>query len=252
MDQTDATAPARVAIITGAAKRIGSVTATKLHERGMNVVIHSRRSTAEASALVAKFNELRTNSATSVAADLADDTAASQIVDAALTQWNRLDVLVNNASTFYPTPLATLTPTQIDELFASNYRAPLLLSQAAAEALSRTQGSIVNMIDIHAYRPYANHLVYGSAKAALLMQTKALALELAPQVRVNGIAPGSILWPEGESALNAEEQNKVLEGIPLSRNGTPDDIANTIAFLVSEEANYITGQILSVDGGRSL
>ncbi|MBX2881066.1 MAG: pteridine reductase [Granulosicoccus sp.] len=256
MNQTVTNTPSRVAIVTGAARRIGSVTASTLHARGMNVVIHYGRSKTDAEAIVRQLNSVRANSATAIAADLADDRAAHQIVDAALSLWGRLDVLVNNASTFYPTPLETLTvdetARQIDTLFASNYRAPLLLAQAATESLAETRGCIVNMIDIHAYRPYPSHLIYGTAKAALLMQTRALALELAPNIRVNGVAPGSILWPEGESAMSEKEQENVLRGIPLRRNGTPDDIANMIAFLVSNEANYITGQIISVDGGRSL
>lgn len=250
MIQTQATP--RAAIITGAAKRIGSVIARTLHARGMNVVIHYHHSRSEAEELVNQLNEIRPLSATSVAADLTDDRAATRIVDAALQQWERLDVLINNASAFYPTPVDTLTATQIDELFASNYRAPLLLAQAAAPNLFETQGSIVNIIDTHAFRPYPHHVIYGSTKAALLMQSKALALELAPQIRVNGIAPGSILWPEGDASLTDEEKNKILDNIPLRRNGTAQDIANTAAFLVSEEANYITGQIISVDGGRSL
>jgi len=242
----------RVAIITGAAKRIGANTATHLHAQGVNVVIHYGRSGTDADELVERLNASRTNSATAVQADLADDSAAQRLVSAALDTWNRLDILINNASTFYPTPIDSLRPEQIDELFASNYRAPLLLAQAAAPALRESQGSILNMVDIHAYRPYAGHLVYGTAKAALLMLTRALAVELAPLVRVNGIAPGSILWPEGESALSDDNKQAVLEGIPLNRNGTPDDIATTIAFLTSSDAQYITGQILSVDGGRSL
>lgn len=250
MIQTDNSA--RVAIITGAAKRIGSVIASTLHKRGMNVVIHYRHSATEADALVNKLNTIRPTSAISVTADLADDTSVSEIVITAMMQWNRIDVLVNNASTFYPTPIEALSGAEIDELFTSNYRAPLLLAQAAASALQATQGSIINVIDTHAFRPYPNHLVYGSAKAALLMQTKALALELAPHIRVNGVAPGSILWPEGASSLSDEDKATILKTIPLERNGTAEDIANAVAFLVSKEANYITGQIISVDGGRSL
>jgi len=242
----------RVAIVTGAAMRIGAATATRLHADGINVLIHYGRSASAAEALVARLNARRAHSATSLQADLADDDAAGHIVTTATAMWGRIDILVNNASTFYPTPLATLEPRQIDELFASNYRAPLLLAQAAAPHLSRQHGSILNMLDVHASRPHPNHVVYCSAKAALLMLTRALAVELAPDVRVNGIAPGSILWPEGDASLSAEDKTTVLASIPLQRNGTPEDIANTIAFLTGPEANYITGQILAVDGGRSL
>lgn len=242
----------QVAIVTGAARRIGSVTASKLHAAGANLVIHYGSSASGAQALIERLNADRSGSAVCQQADLNDDTAADAIVGKALDEWGQLNILVNNASSFYPTPVGTIKGRDIDNLFATNFRAPLLLAQSATPHLRKNNGCIVNMIDIHAYRPHAKHPVYCAAKAALLSATRSLALDLAPDVRVNGIAPGSILWPEGAAELNPEGQASILAGIPLQRNGNPDDIANTIAFLCSSDANYITGQIIAVDGGRSL
>ena len=242
----------QVAVVTGSARRIGAVTATRLHSAGSNVVIHYRGSADDANALISTLNNRRADSAIAIQADLNQDSAADKIVSAAVERWGRLDTLVNNASTFYPTPVGKISGDDVDKLFSSNFRAPLFLSQAAAPFLAANKGSIVNMIDVHASRPHPAHPVYCSAKAALLMLTRSLAVELAPDVRVNGIAPGSILWPEGDAELTDKNKTSILDGIPLNRNGTPDDIANTIAFLASSDANYITGQIIAVDGGRSL
>ena len=242
----------KVAIVTGSARRIGSVTVRRLHHCGANVVIHYGGSADDANLLAADLNQLRADSASVVQADLADDNCADLICAKATQSWGRLDILVNNASSFYPTPVGSIKGKDIDNLFATNFRAPLLLAQAATPQLRQNQGSILNMIDVHAYRPHPQHPVYCAAKSALLSVTRSLALDLAPEIRVNGLAPGSILWPEGDAELSSGSKANILEGIPLQRTGTPDDIANMISFLASDQANYVTGQIISVDGGRSL
>ena len=243
---------APVAIVTGSARRIGSVTVRTLHAAGYNVVVHCGSSVDDANTLIENLNISRAESAIVVQADLRNNEELGAVIDAALQRWSRLDVLVNNASTFYPTPVGSITQKDIDDLFATNLLAPLVLSQAASTALAEQRGCIINMIDTHAYRPHRLHSVYCAAKAGLLSVTRSLALELAPHVRVNGVAPGSILWPEGDASLDADAKQQITDEIPMGRNGTPQDIANLIRFLCSEQANYITGQIISVDGGRSL
>ena len=238
-----------VAIVTGAARRIGAVIAERLHGRGLNVVIHCRDSLSEADALSARLNERRAGSVIVVQADLADDTTPDRIVAAALEAFGRIDVLVNNASAFYPTPLEEATQADWDELIGSNLRAPFFLSQACAPHLAANAGAIVNLVDIHALVPMQRHAVYCQAKAGLVMQTRSLAKELAPAVRVNAVAPGAILWPEHEQSPEAE--SNILERIPMQRPGRPEDIAGAVAFLALD-APYITGQILPVDGGRLL
>ena len=240
-----------VALITGSARRIGAASARELHARGYRVLIHYHHSSAEADALVAALNGQRTDSAAALQANLRDMSAVKQLAEKALNQWQRLDVLVNNASSFYPTPIGSATEDQFDELFASNLKAPFFLAQALAPALTEARGVIINIADIHAQRPLKNHTLYCMAKAGNIMLTQSLARELAPHVRVNGIAPGAILWPEDESELNAEAKAAILKKIALQRSGEASDIARTLAFLVAE-APYITGQILAVDGGRSL
>ena len=250
--QPDENQTAKSIVITGSARRIGAVVAQRLHRAGANLTIHYGGSETEAFALVDSLNQQRPDSAIAVQADLADGQAPDKIVRTAVKKWGRLDALINNASTFYPTPMGSITPQQVDDLFTSNYRAPLFLAQAAAPHLATQRGVIINMVDVHAFRPYAAHPVYCSAKAALLMLTKSLALELAPDIRVNGIAPGSILWPEGEADIDDVAKSKILDGIALQRNGTPEDIAAAIEFLISGAANYITGHVLPIDGGRSI
>ena len=240
-----------VALITGSARRIGAAMARELHARGYRVLIHYHHSSAEADALVAALNQRRPDSAAALRANLREMSAVTQLAEAALNQWQRLDVLVNNASSFYPTPIGSATEDQFDELFASNLKAPFFLAQALAPALTEARGVIINIADIHAQRPLKNHTLYCMAKAGNVMLTQSLARELAPHVRVNGIAPGAILWPEDESELNAEAKAAILKKIALQRSGEASDIARTLAFLVAE-APYITGQILAVDGGRSL
>jgi pteridine reductase len=238
----------KVALITGAAKRIGAATARSLHQRGFNVVIHYNTSTTEARQLTEELNKIRSDSAHAVCGDLSDSASISQIADAAIRQFSRLDVLINNASSFYPTPINTMTPAQANNLIATNMTAPLFLSQACVPYLKLTGGVIINMCDIHAKRPLKGHTIYCMAKAGLAMMTISLANELAPYIRVNGISPGAIIWPN--SGISGQDINQVINEIPLKRKGEVSDITDAICYLV--EAPYVNGQILSVDGGRCI
>ncbi|HEY3518918.1 MAG TPA: pteridine reductase [Gammaproteobacteria bacterium] len=240
----------RCALVTGAAKRIGAVIARTLHAAGANVAIHYNRSAAEADELAAELNRSRARSAFTVGADLLDIPAVERMAAQVLERTgNRLDVLVNNASNFYPTPIGTITLEQWDDLFGSNLKAPLFLSQALVPALRAARGVIVNIVDVHSQRPLRDHPVYGPAKAGLAMLTRSLAKDLGPDIRVNGVSPGAILWPdEGMSdALRAA----IIKQTALKRAGTPEDIAAAVLFLV-RDAPYVTGQIIAVDGGRSV
>ncbi|MEA5445848.1 pteridine reductase [Gammaproteobacteria bacterium AB-CW1] len=237
----------KTALVTGAARRIGAVIAEQLHQAGMNVVIHYRHSGQEAEALAQSLNDRRAESAVTAQADLLAPDAFPSLIKAA-EQWGGLDLLVNNASSFYPTPLGETDEAQWEDLMGSNLKAPYFLAQAACEALARRQGQIINIIDIHAFRPLAGHPVYTAAKAGLAMLTRSLAGEMAPSVRVNGVAPGAILWPE--QPMNADTQQQLLARVPLGRKGEPRDIAAAVLFMV-RDAPYVTGQILPVDGGRS-
>ena len=239
----------RVAIVTGAARRIGATIARELHGRGLDLVVHYRGSADEAAALRDELQDRRADSVVLVQADLADQAAPDQIRDAALDAFGRIDVLVNNASAFYPTPIGSAGPDQWDELMASNLRAPFFLAQLCAPELAAGEGAIVNLVDIHGMVPLPNHPIYCQAKAGLIAQTRSLARELAPEVRVNGVAPGAILWPESEQS--PEVGRDILEHVPLKRQGRPEDIAGAVSFLALD-APYITGQILAVDGGRLL
>ncbi len=239
----------QVALITGAARRIGASIAGHLHARGLQVLIHCRASRQAADALAAKLNARRADSAQVVCADLADLQALRQLAGNIAERNGRLDVLVHNASQFYPTPLASATPEDWTALMDSNARGALFLTQQLESLLRESQGSIVSIVDIHVDRPLKEHTVYCMAKSALQTMTRSLAKELAPEVRVNGVAPGAILWPE--QGLSERAQATILERIPLQRSGSPDDIAAAVAFLALD-APYITGQILAVDGGRSL
>ena len=236
-------------LITGGGRRVGAAMARTLHAAGARLLIHYHRSGEQAHRLAAELNAARAHSACTVGADLLDPTQAPTIIGAALAAFSRLDVLINNASTFYPTPVGDITVQQWDDLFGTNLKAPLFLSQAAAQHLQATHGLIINMVDIHAMRPLKRHPVYCAAKAGLAMLTRSLARELGPQVRVNGIAPGPVLWPEHpiDDALKAE----IIDKTALKRHGTPQDIARTALFL-ARDAPYITGQIIAVDGGRSI
>jgi pteridine reductase len=239
----------RAVLITGAARRIGAALARGFHAHGADICIHCRQSIGEAERLRDELNGKRARSAVVVTADLLDVAAMPDIVSAAVTAFGRLDALINNASSFYPTPLGSVTPTQWDDLIGTNLRAPFFLAQAAAAELRKNKGAIVNMIDIHAQRPLPRHPVYSTAKAGLAMMTRALARELGPEVRVNGIAPGPILWPE--AGMQQQLQNEIVAKTLLKRSGSPEDIVRAAVFFV-QDAPYVTGQILAVDGGRSV
>ena len=237
----------RVALITGASQRLGAATSKELHQHGYNIIIHYNQSLTSAQELVNSFNQKRENSAHAIQADLNDAKSVTNLAESALGLHGKINVLVNNASSFYPTPMGSGTDKDWENLFGSNSKAPFFLSQHLTETLKANQGCIINMVDIHAARPIKDHTIYCMAKSSLVTLTKSLAKELAPQVRVNGVAPGAILWPEN---ITEAEKEKILRQIPLERIGSAKDIAKTILFLV--QADYITGQIIAVDGGRSL
>lgn len=239
----------KTALITGGAKRIGAVTTQTLHQAGYNVIIHCRLSRQAADDLAAELNSKRADSARVIQGDLNIDTVYDHLIEEAYQCWNRLDVLVNNASSFYPTPIGSITLADWNNLVNSNMKAPLFLAQAAAPYLKQSSGNIINMVDVHAQRPMKEHPVYCAAKAGLAMLTMSLAKELGPEVRVNGVAPGAILWPEND--MPEHTKNLILERTSLKRPGQPIDIAKTILFLV-RDGDYITGQIIAVDGGRSI
>lgn len=238
----------RTAIVTGAAKRLGAAIARALHAEGMNLLLHYNKSEQEAAALCKELNKQRKDSAAIAQADLANTQGLDSLVKAAL-QWDGLDVLVNNASTFRPTPIGAVVEDDWDELMASNLKAPFFLAQAAAPHLKKNHGCIVNMVDIHARRPLREHTVYCAAKAGLAMLTLSLARELGPEVRVNGVAPGPVLWPD--AGLDAATKKSILEATALKRKGSPEDIAGAVLYLV-RDAEYVTGQIIAIDGGRSI
>lgn len=239
----------KVVLITGAARRIGASIGRRLHAEGANVVIHYRGSAAEAIALCEELNAARDNSAMSIQADLGDIEVLSRLVADVLRWHGRLDALVNNASSFYPTPMGEISLADWEDLLGPNLKAPLFLAQAALEALRESGGAIVNIVDIHAQRPLKDHAVYGAAKAGLAMLTRALAKDLAPDVRVNGVSPGAILWPEND--VSAASKDAILRQIPAGRIGEPEDIASCVLYLI-RDAGYVTGQIIAVDGGRSI
>ncbi len=239
----------KTAFLTGAARRIGAVVASMLHHAGADIVIHYRNSGEAADLLAAELNALRTGSAFTVQADLCEIENFEILINTVVSFTGRLDILVNNASSFYPTPVGSVTEKEWDDLHCSNLKAPFFLSQAANAALQETHGCIVNMVDIHAFRPLKAYPVYSAAKAGLLMLTQSLARELAPHVRVNGIAPGAIIWPEEK--MSVEQQQEMLNKTALKRQGRAEDIARAILFLV-RDADYITGHVIPVDGGRLL
>ncbi len=239
----------KVALITGAARRIGAEIARTLHNSGYNVIIHYKNSETEAKQLANELNTQRKGSAAIIQWELLNTSTISELVNNSISIWGRIDVLINNASAFYPTEMGTITEQDWDNLVGSNLKAPLFLSQALAQELVKSQGCIINMVDIHADRPLKNYMVYSLAKAGLVSLTKSLARELGPDVRCNGIAPGAILWPE-EPQHDAQHQN-IIQKTALKCEGKPEDIAKTILFLITS-ADYITGQIITVDGGRIL
>ena len=238
-----------VVLITGAARRVGSVIARRLHASGYDVALHCRHSRTELDVLIAELETQRHDSTLAMQADLADVQNLPALIDAVIARFGRLDGLINNASSFYPTAIGATTPAQWDELFASNARAPFFLAQAAAPHLKSVQGNIVNLVDIYAERPLPGHTVYCMAKAALAMLTYSLAKELGPEVRVNGVAPGAVMWPEqGKEYADREE---LVKRTALKRAGSPDDVAGAVLYLL-RDAGFVTGQILRVDGGRTL
>lgn len=242
---------APVALITGSAHRLGARTAQMLHGRGWNIVIHYRSREDQARSLVETMNQQRPNSAVALQADLSSTTDTKRLGTEAMIPWGRLDALVNNASVFYPNPTPEATEDDWNCIMHTNLKAPFFLLQACLPALRASSGSVVNLIDIYSEKPLTDHPLYCASKAGLAALTRAWAKDLAPEVRVNGVSPGAILWPEGDAAVDANYQSLILAKTPLNQTGTPDDIARTILFLLTE-APFITGQIISVDGGRSL
>ncbi|MES2142304.1 MAG: pteridine reductase [Pseudomonadota bacterium] len=247
---SDSKANSKVVLITGAGKRVGAAIAQHCHHQGMRIAIHYRNSAIEAEALCQVFNQDRKDSAITLQADLKEDNNYSALIDKVVEKWGQLDVLINNASSFYETHLGKITGAQWDDLVSSNLKAPFFLSQTAAPYLEKQKGCIINMVDIQAQRPMKKYSVYCIAKAGLVMLTKSLAKELGPSVRVNGIAPGIALWPDNETDFNPALRDRIIARTALKRAGTPADIADTVLFLIN--TNYITGQIIAVDGGLSL
>jgi pteridine reductase len=246
---SDASLSGKTVLITGGARRVGAAIARELHAAGANLAIHFRTSAHDAATLAAELNAARPRSAATIRADLLDVENLGLLVDFATRHFGALDVLVNNASTFYPTKVGEITPAAWDDLMGTNLKVPLFLSQAAAPALKARKGLIINIVDIHALRPLRDYPVYCAAKAGLHMITRSLAKELGPDIRVNGIAPGPVLWPEGQSDEKARA--KIIERTVLRRMGSPEDIARTALFFAAH-APFVTGQILAVDGGRSV
>jgi len=239
----------KVVLITGGAKRVGAAICRRLHGAGFRLMLHYRASAGEARLLQAELNGVRADSVALIQADLLDLAKLPSLVDQTVMRFGRLDALVNNASSFFSTPMGDIQPAQWDDLMGTNVRAPLFLSQAAAAPLRKTQGAIVNIGDIHAERPLRHFVVYSVAKAALTGLTRSLARELAPDVRVNAIAPGPILWPEGDESFDEVSRQRIISHTPLKREGTPDDVARAVHFLIAD-APYVTGETLNVDGGR--
>lgn len=240
----------KTVLVTGGARRIGAAICRRLHAAGANVVVNYHRAQQDAQALLRELNGQRADSAVLARADLLAAGALPQLVKDTLTAFGQLDALVNNASSFYPTPVGEIGEQAWDDLLGTNLKAPLFLAQAAAPELRKAHGCIVNIIDIHAELPMKNHLVYNTAKGGLLALTRSLARELGPQVRVNGVSPGAILWPEGPAWQNELERRRIVNQTLLQRTGEPEDIAGAVEFLLT--APYVTGQIITVDGGRSI
>lgn len=236
-------------LITGAAKRIGAACAKQLHSEGCNVFLHYRQSKSEMETLCEQLNNQRSGSARMLQADLLSLDELKNLANEAQSAWGGVDVLINNASTFYPLIVNEVTEKHWDEMLGTNLKAPFFLAQALSESLAKNQGCIINIIDIHAERGLKSYPVYSVAKGGLATMTKVLAKELAPQIRVNGVSPGAILWPEND--CSSADKEKILQRVALKKTGQPEDIAKTVQFLI-QSADYITGQIISVDGGRML
>jgi pteridine reductase len=239
----------QTALITGAARRVGAQLVRALHAEGANLAIHCHRSLEAAQSLAAELNAVRPASAEVFGADLRDASQPERLVTQTCERFGGLNLLINNASSFYPTPLGSITLSQWQDLMGTNLQAPLFMAQAAAPLLKASRGAIINIVDIHGLRPLLDHAVYSTAKAGLIMLTRALARELAPEVRVNAVAPGAVLWPE--AGMDEQRKEKILEQTPLHRPGSPADIARAVLFFAADSP-FVTGQILAVDGGRSV
>lgn len=241
---------AKIILITGGSRRVGAEIARIMHATGANLMIHYRSSAKEARALQEELNAVRDNSVALIQADLLDTPVLTSLVSQTVATFGKLDVLVNNASSFYPTPVGSISEKDWVDLMGTNLKAPMFLSQAAAPELRKNHGCIINITDIHADRPMKNYLVYSVAKAGLVGLTKSLARELAPNVRVNGVAPGPIMWPEDNPDFDEVSRQRIVSHTMLKRSGTPADIAHAVRFFI-EDAPFVSGQILAVDGGRS-
>ena len=249
MNDRDASLTGKTVLITGGARRVGAAIGRALHGAGANLVVHFRNSANDVAQLAGELNGARANSVVTFQADLLDTAKLPALVEFAVRSFESLDVLVNNASTFYPTKIGAITPAAWDDLMGTNLKVPMFLSQAAAPELKKSRGLILNLVDIHALRPLRHHTLYCAAKAGLHMLTRSLAKELGPEVRVNGISPGPVLWPQAEG--DADMRAKIIQRTILQKMGTPEDIARTALFFATQ-APFITGQILAVDGGRSV
>lgn len=247
----NAAPPSRVVLITGGARRVGAAIARELHQQGAHIVLHYHKSETDALHLQAELNALRPNSVAIIGANLLETGTLPALIETALHHFGRLDALVNNASSYYPTHLGQIDLAQWEDLMGSNLKAPLFLSQAAANALHASQGCIVNITDMHIERPKKHYIVYSAAKAGLVSLTKSLAQELAPEVRVNAVAPGPVLWPDDAQAFDDQYRQLVINQTLLKRSGEPADIAKAVKFLIYD-APFITGHVLAVDGGRNL
>ena len=241
----------KVVLITAGAKRVGAAICRKLHLRGASLMVHYRSSLEEAQGLETELNQIRPGSVALVQADLLDISQIPRLISQTIQKFGKLDAVINNASSFFATPVGAITEAGWDDLIGSNLKAPLFLSQEAAPHLKNQLGCIVNIVDIHADRPLKNYVIYSSAKAGLSSLTRSLALELAPEIRVNGVSPGPILWPENDEWKDLSVRQSIISKTLLKRMGEPDDIARTVLFLIAD-APYITGQIIAVDGGRSV
>jgi pteridine reductase len=241
----------KVVLITAGAKRVGAAICRKLHLRGANLMVHYRSSLVEAQGLETELNQIRPGSVALVQADLLDISQMPRLISQTIQKFGKLDALINNASSFFATRVGAVTEAGWDDLIGSNLKAPLFLSQEAAPYLKDQLGCIVNIVDIHADRPLKNYVFYSSATAGLSSLTRSLALELAPEIRVNGVSPGPILWPENDEWKDLSVRHNIISKTLLKRMGEPDDIARTVLFLIAD-APYITGQIIAVDGGRSV
>ena len=238
------------ALVTGGARRIGAEIARTLHRCGFQVIIHYRHSQDDATRLLDELNQQRSDSAYALQADLTDMDAVTRLATQVSKEFGDIDLLINNASSFYPTSLPESTQHQWDDLINSNVRAAYFLTAQLSEGLKNNRGAVINLVDIHAQRGLPSYPIYSIAKAGVEMMVRTLAKDLAPEVRINGVSPGPILWPEAEAALTDTAKQEILNKTPLARSGTPKDIADAVYFLAA--APFITGQVLAVDGGRSL